>query len=41
MTNKSVLIVNWNARSILGKQIEFFDFLLKEKADIALVTEMA
>jgi hypothetical protein len=32
-------IVTWNAQSIRGKKLEFFDFLVSEGVDVALVSE--
>jgi exonuclease III len=32
-------VIVWNAQSIRGKKLEFFDFLICEGIDIALVSE--
>lgn len=39
MSYNNPKIVIWNARGIRHKQIEFFDFLQRNKIDIALITE--
>lgn len=39
MTNNVLTIVNWNARSILKKSTELFEFLLNRNVDIAVITE--
>lgn len=40
MSNNHLLnIVNWNSRSILPKQVAFFDFLERHQIDIATVSE--
>ena len=39
LINNHLKIVNWNGRSILPKRIEFFDFLVRHKIDVATVSE--
>lgn len=39
MSNKNIKLVLWNSRGIRHKYIEFFDFLLSNNVDIALVSE--
>lgn len=39
MQSNSLNIITWNARGITNKQIEFFNFIIRKKVDIVLVTE--
>lgn len=38
-TSKSLKIIVWNSRGIRHKLVEFFDFLIRVNADVALVSE--
>lgn len=37
--HRSIKLLNWNGRSVLRKQLEFFDFLQRHEVDIAAVSE--
>ena len=38
-SNKSISFLNWNARSLLGNEDEFFNFLRTHNTDVAVITE--
>ena len=38
-SNKSINFLNWNARSLLGNEDEFFNFLRTHNIDVAVITE--